>query len=91
MATDSYDRGIITKLERALALRDELQAEQQRLRGADGTSREYQSSTNQHDRDDPVVWMEWRLTKSVPPIPASFAAVLGDRVQNLRASLECRC
>ena len=88
VATDSFDRGVIAKVERALALRDELKAEQERLRSGGGDTREYESSTNERDSEDPMVWMEWRLKQSVPPIPPSFAALLGDCIQNLRASLE---
>lgn len=88
VATDSFDRGVIAKVERALALRDQLQAEQERLRSRAGETREYESSTNKKDCEDPVVWMEWRLKESVPPIPPSFAALLGDCIQNLRASLD---
>ena len=32
--------------------------------------------------------MKWWLTKSPPAIPPSFAALLGDVIQNLRAALE---
>jgi hypothetical protein len=90
MATDSFDHGVITKVERALALIYELQAEMKRLRGHDGdrNNRQYESSTNEKDHEDSTFRMEWRLKESVRPIPRSFAALLGDCIQNLRASLE---
>jgi len=88
VTTDEWDRGIITKVERALALRDELQAEQKRIRGGGEDIRKYSSTSNERFREDETVWMKWWLTKSVPPIPPSFAALLGDLVQNLRAVLE---
>jgi len=52
VATDVFDQGIITRVERALALRDELQAEQARLRGC-GDTREYELSSNRQGRNDP--------------------------------------
>jgi hypothetical protein len=81
-------RGIIAKLERALALRDEIQAVQARLRGDGREQREYDSTANEADRGNRIVWREWRLTKAPDPLPLSFAAPLGDVIQNLRAALD---
>ncbi len=83
-----WDRGIIAKLERALALRDDLQAEQARLRGDGQDQREYDSVSNDTDETDRMVWREWRLTQAPDPLPLSFAALLGDVIQNLRAALD---
>ena len=88
MATDEWDGGIVAKMERALALCDELQEEQRRLRGGHDDTREYSSTSNERFRQDENVWMKWWLTKSVPPIPLSFAALLGDAIQDFRAALE---
>jgi hypothetical protein len=88
VATDAWDPGIIAKLTRAVNLRDELRAEQERLRGGNEDPRRYRSASNEQFGDDPNVWMKWWLEKAPPPIPLSFAALLGDVIQNLRAALE---
>lgn len=87
-SSDPYDPGIIAKLERAHELVLQLQAEQLRWRGAGPDVREYESRSNQQDSSNPLVRMEWRLTKAPEPIPLSFAALLGDVIQNYRASLD---
>ena len=87
MATDEWDAGILAKLTRAIELRDELRAEQERLRAVTHP-REYRASSNERSTDDPKVWMKWWLEKPPPGLPLSFAALLGDAIQNLRAALE---
>ena len=87
MATDEWDAGILAKLERAISLRDELRAEQERLRNV-ARPREYRSTSNERFGEDPRVWMKWWLEKAPPALPLSFAALLGDAIQNLRAALE---
>jgi hypothetical protein len=88
VATDEWDPGIIAKLTRAMDLCDELRADQERLRDLHGDPREYQSTSNERCHGDPYVRMRWLLTKAPPAIPLSFAALLGDVIQNLRAALE---
>lgn len=87
MATDEWDAGILAKLARAISLRDELRTEQERLREVT-RPREYRSTSNERSREDPKVWMKWWLEKAPPPMPLSFAALLGDVIHNLRAALE---
>lgn len=87
MATDQWDAGILAKLTRAIDLRDELRAEQERLRNV-ADRREYRSTSNERSCDDPTVWMKWWLEKAPAALPLSFAALLGDAIQNLRAALE---
>lgn len=88
VATDEWDPGIIAKLTRAMDLCDELRADQERLRDLYDDPREYQSTSNERCHGDPYVRMRWSLTKAPPAIPLSFAALLGDVIQNLRAALE---
>lgn len=88
MASDQWDRGIVAKLVHALALRDELQTEQARLRGDGEDHRKYDSVSNETDHADRVVWREWRLTKAPDPLPLAVAALFGDAIQNLRAALD---
>lgn len=88
MTKDAWDKGIVTKLERAIALRDELKAEHERLRAETEHAREYDTTSNESHHDDPMVWHEWRLVKAPPSLPMSFSALLGDVIQNLRAALD---
>lgn len=88
MAIDVWDAGIVTKLKRALGLRDDLKKEQLRLRGDGLDPREYESRSNQSEATNPEVHMEWRLTAAPDPVPLEFSALLGDVIQNLRASLD---
>lgn len=69
-------------------LRDDLRADQERLRDLHGDPREYESTSNERCHEDPFVRMQWSLKKAPPAIPLSFAALLGDVIQNLRAALE---
>lgn len=90
MATDEWDPGIIAKLQRALDLRDELQQEQARLRGpgVGDDLREYLSTNNESERENPIFWMEWHLVKGPDPLPLSLAALMGDVIQNRRNALD---
>lgn len=88
VTTDEWSPGIVAKLERATVLRDELQAEQERLRGVHGELRRYRSMSNEQFGEDPKVWKKWWLEEAPPALPLSFAALLGDVIQNLRAALE---
>lgn len=86
--TDEWEAGILAKLRRAFDLRDELQEQQARLRADRGTTRDYESRSNESDAACPLLHMEWRLTAAPSPLPLSFAALLGDVIQNLRAALD---
>ncbi|MCX6400409.1 MAG: hypothetical protein NTX33_10830 [Propionibacteriales bacterium] len=88
MAIDEWDAGIVAKLKRALQLRDELKKEQLRLRGEGLDPRKYESRSNPSDATNPEVHMEWRLTAAPDRVPLEFSALLGDVIQNLRASLD---
>lgn len=88
MTSDPHDAGVIAKLERAHVLVDQLQAEQRRHRGDDPDPRQYESRSNQKQRSNPAVQMEWRLAEAPDPVPLSFSALLGDLIQNYRASLD---
>jgi hypothetical protein len=87
---DGWDAGILAKLTRALQLRDELVAEQVRLRGPSGglDVRQYLSTDNQSERENPICWMEWHLVAGPDPLPLSFSALMGDVIQNLRNALD---
>jgi hypothetical protein len=85
---DAFDDGIIAKLKRAMELRDALQEQQMQLR-ADRQTTEYESRSNAvGDAENPIIWMEWVVTKPPEPLPLSFSTLLGDTIQNLRAALE---
>lgn len=86
--TDEWEAGILAKLGRAFDLRDELKEQQMHLRTVRGTTRDYESRSNASDEASPQLHMEWRLTAAPSPLPLSFAALLGDVIQNLRAALD---
>lgn len=52
------------------------------------TTRDYESRSNAADAACPLLHMEWRLTAAPSSLPLSFAALLGDVIQNLRAALD---
>lgn len=86
--TDEWEAGILAKFQRAFDLRDELKDQQAHLRAGRGTTRDYESRSNASDATSPLLLMEWRLTAAPSPLPLSFAALLGDVIQNLRAALD---
>lgn len=86
--TDEWEAGILAKLRRAFDLRDELKEQQVHLRADRGTTRDYESRSNASDAACPLLHMEWRLAAAPSPLPLSFAALLGDVIQNLRAALD---
>lgn len=40
------------------------------------------------DETNPIVWVEWVVTKAPAPLPLAFSALLGDVIHNLRAALD---
>ncbi|WP_207944465.1 alpha/beta fold hydrolase [Actinomadura rubrisoli] len=83
--TDEYDDGIIAKVTRAADLLEHLQAMQAELR----EGRQYARRDNARgDETNPIVWVEWAVTKATAPLPLAFSALLGDVINNLRAALD---
>lgn len=88
MTKDEYDDGIIAKVTRAADLLEHLQTMQAALREG-REEHEYERRDNATGDDtNPIVWVEWVLTKTPKPLPLAFSAVLGDVVHNLRAALD---
>ncbi len=84
---DEYDYGIIAKITRAADLLEHLQTMQAELREG-REEHQYTRCDNARDESNPIVWVEWVVTKAPAPLPLAFSALLGDVIHNLRAALD---
>ncbi|TDB96910.1 hypothetical protein [Actinomadura sp. 7K534] len=88
MTKDEYDDGIIAKVTRAANLLEHLQAMQAELREGREEHQYERRDNARGDETNPIVWVEWVVTKTPAPLPLAFSALLGDVIHNLRAALD---